>query len=236
MNGGALSLSTLVFVLIIPASAQVFWINEFHYDNTGSDVGEFVEVAAPESFADLATVQLTLYNGGDGAPYGSSHHLGTFVRGETSAGIILYSKFIPGIQNGAPDGLALSAGGEVLQFLSYEGIFTARSGPAVGLTSTPIGLTESESTPVGSSLGLLGPGRSPADFTWNLFPEASPGQFNSGQTVVPEPADFGLVTAAAIAIHAFWRHRRNRRRRGPPDDHSNLPSRPARPVSLRFTP
>ena len=62
-----------------------------------------------------------------------------------------------GLQNGAPDGLALvDAGGVVVEFLSYEGSFTAVGGPADGMTSTDVGVSESGSTPVGESLQLIG--------------------------------------------------------------------------------
>ena len=47
-----------------------------------------------------------------------------------------------GMQNGAPDGLALVPGTTVVEFLSYEGAMTATNGPAVGLTSTDIGVSE----------------------------------------------------------------------------------------------
>ena len=48
-----------------------------------------------------------------------------------------------GIQNGSPDGIALvDASGAVMQFLSYEGTLTAVGGPADGLTSTDIGVSE----------------------------------------------------------------------------------------------
>ena len=44
-----------------PISGPVF-INEFHYDNAGTDTGEFIEVAAPVG-ADLTGYKLELYDG-----------------------------------------------------------------------------------------------------------------------------------------------------------------------------
>ena len=40
-----------IFFLSRVLSAQVpnAWINEFHYDNVGSDVGEFIEVAIDDT-------------------------------------------------------------------------------------------------------------------------------------------------------------------------------------------
>ncbi|MEW8500560.1 MAG: hypothetical protein AB2699_18800, partial [Candidatus Thiodiazotropha taylori] len=43
------------------ADTTVF-INEIHYDNAGSDTGEFVEIAGPTG-TDLSGWQLVLYNG-----------------------------------------------------------------------------------------------------------------------------------------------------------------------------
>src|SRR5574338_37713 len=49
------------------AATSVF-INEIHYDNTGTDAGEFIEIAGPAG-TDLSGYQLVLYNGAGGAPY-----------------------------------------------------------------------------------------------------------------------------------------------------------------------
>ena len=45
---------------------------------------------------------------------------------------------VDGLQNGAPDAVALVDGTEVLEFLSYEGVVTASTGPAAGAVSTDI--------------------------------------------------------------------------------------------------
>ncbi|MBX3747707.1 MAG: hypothetical protein KF833_20560 [Verrucomicrobiae bacterium] len=211
MHGDALSSWIgIAFTALAAASAssQVFWINEFHYDNTGADVGEFVEVVAPADFTDLASVRLTLYNGADGHPYGAAHLLSSFTPGETASGWTVYSKTISGLQNGAPDGLSLDVGGSVVHFLSYEGGFLGSSGPAAGLFAPDIGVSQSESTPVGSSLGLIGTGSSLSDFTWTSFGAASPGYFNAGQAVVPEPGEYALAACLGLGGLAWWRRRR----------------------------
>ena len=59
------------------------------------------------------------------------------------------SEAISGIQNGSPDGIALVNGSTVLEFISYEGTFTATNGPATGMTSTDVGVSEPTSSPVG---------------------------------------------------------------------------------------
>ncbi len=72
-----------------------------------------------------------------------------------------------GIQNGSPDGIALvDASDNVLEFISYEGSLTAINGPAVGLTSVDIGVSESSSAAVGTSLQRTGSGCEGMDFTW----------------------------------------------------------------------
>ena len=91
----------------------------------------------------------------------------------------------PGIQNGAPDGVALvDADGDVVQFLSYEGSFTATSGPANGLTSTDIGVSQSGSEPSTLSLQLKGNGSDYADFEWTAASTSSFGSLNDGQDFV----------------------------------------------------
>lgn len=131
------------------------WINEFHYDTAGTDIGEFVEVVvAPEVTTALSNIVVDLYNGTDGKTY-ASHALSTFTLGSTIDGYRVFYKDIPGIQNGAPDGFSVAVEGVVVQFLSYEGFFAATSGPALGLTSTDIGVFES-GAPANSSLQLTG--------------------------------------------------------------------------------
>ncbi|MGA1130270.1 MAG: putative Ig domain-containing protein, partial [Chthoniobacterales bacterium] len=135
------------------------WVNEFHYDTVNTDTGEFVEVVVgPDVTAALTDIVLDLYNGSGGASY-ATHALSTFVLGGTTAdGYRIFYKDIPGIQNGAPDGLGVSVGGVASGFLSYEGTFAATSGPANGQTSTDIGISETGTSPIGSSLQLTGSG------------------------------------------------------------------------------
>lgn len=211
VSSGLAMVPWIAVSLAVPAPAQVFWINEFHYDNTGSDRDEFVEIVAPADFTGLADVRLTLYNGGDGTPYGSTHALSTFTPGETVGPWRLYSKAISGIQNGAPDGLSLDLGGAVVQFLSYEGGFTASAGPALGLPSTALDVHESETTPAGASLGLTGGWGEPWTSVWTAHAIASPGRPNPGQAAVPEPGECALVAAGGLAALAWWRHRGGRK-------------------------
>jgi uncharacterized protein len=187
--------------------SQVF-INEFHYDNEGVDTGEFVEVVAPATLSNLSTVSLTLYNGGNGASYAGPTALSSFTRRDTVSGFAFYTLDVA-LQNGAPDGLALAMAGQVLQFLSYEGAFTATDGVAAGLVSTDIGVWEPANTPLGSSLQLTGRGDSYGDFRWELLRAGTYGTVNERQSMVPEPASLvGWSAALAALTLTTWRARR----------------------------
>jgi endonuclease/exonuclease/phosphatase family metal-dependent hydrolase len=171
-----------VLLLAQAASAQVF-INEIHYDNSGTDTGEAIEVAAAAG-TDLTGWTIVLYNGSTGVVYGSTSNLSGIVadqQGGFGTAVINYPS--NGLQNGSPDGIALvDPASTVVQFLSYEGSFVASGGPADGLTSTDIGVAESSGTAIGESLQLTGTGSAYIDFTW-AAPQASTfGAVNTGQT------------------------------------------------------
>ena len=137
-------------------TAQGVFINELHYDNEGDDTGEAIEIAAPAG-TDLTGWSLVLYNGNDGAPYDSRTLSGVVSEERDGYGALSFDYPSNGIQNGSPDGVALvSVAGEVVEFLSYEGEFEAVSGPATGMTSEDIGVSEGGSTPVGTSLQRSG--------------------------------------------------------------------------------
>ena len=156
------------------------WINEFHYDNTGGDVGEFIEVAGL-GCTDLSGYTLELYNGSNGTRYNTTI-LSNMIPDEGD-GFGAISFPISGIQNGAPDGIALVKDGTVIQFLSYEGTFTASNGTAAGMTSTDVGVFQPGSNPVMLSLQLMGTGTSYNDFTWSNPSAETPGTINNGQTL-----------------------------------------------------
>ncbi len=160
------------------------FINEIHYDNQGGDVGEFIEIAGPAG-TDLSTYELIFYNGSGGAEYNTVPLSGTI--DDEGAGYGALSFSITGIQNGAPDGIVLAENGVVVQFLSYEGSFTATNGIASGMTSTDIGVSENSSTLIGESLQLTGIGSFYDDFSWNNPLPESPGMLNTGQTLQTPP-------------------------------------------------
>jgi hypothetical protein len=160
------------------------WINEFHYDNAGSDTNEFVEIVLLDGI-DPASVTLTLYNGSNGTTY-ASYNGAEFTAGDVGTGYAIYSLAHAGIQNGAPDGLCLDIDGAIAHFISYEGALTATSGPAAGLTAEDVGVAEGSGTTELSSLGLTGNAGDSAGFVWTVLADlANAGSANEGQTITP---------------------------------------------------
>lgn len=156
------------------------WINELHYDNDGGDVDEGVEIAGTAGM-DLSGWSVFFYNGSNGTVYDVEALTGTIPDQMNGYGTLWFP--VSGIQNGAPDGLALvDDQGVVKYFLSYEGTLTAADGPAIGMTSVDIGVSESSSTPVGDSLQLAGTGNQYSDFTWQAPAPNTMGAVNTGQT------------------------------------------------------
>ena len=174
-----------------PSLGQAAFINEIHYDNIGKDTGEAIEVAGPAG-TDLSGWAIALYNGRNGTLYRTKSLSGIIPDQANEFGTISFS-FPKSIQNGAPDGIALVANGKVVQFLSYEGTFTAVGGPADGMTSTDIRVAESNSTPVEFSLQLKGTGTAPDDFFWSIPTQSSFGTANAEQV-------FGTDAASAAPL------------------------------------
>ncbi|ACY47870.1 hypothetical protein Rmar_0976 [Rhodothermus marinus DSM 4252] len=176
-------------LLLLPASqAQNAWINEFHYDNASTDEKEFVEIVLENAGSfNLSDFTLVLYNGANGEAYGT-HTLDTFTEGVTDGNYTLYYKYIESIQNGTPDGLALCYQDNVIQFISYEGTFTATDGCAAGTTSTDIGVAEDGTGSSSESLQLIGSGSEYDEFLGWFIATASPGDPNDPmQTLISRP-------------------------------------------------
>lgn len=204
----------LLFTLFttVSLSAQTVFINELHYDNAGSDVDEFIEIAGPAG-TNLTGWTVELYNGSNGSQYETIVLTGTIDDEGANFGALAFAGPSSGIQNGGPDGLALiDNNGTIIQFLSYEGSMTATSGIAIGLTSTDIGVSETSSTPIGQSLQLTSPtgteGTEYTDFEWTGPSTASMGSLNVDQdfptlstttfkqsefSVFPNPTSNGFV-------------------------------------------
>lgn len=181
-----LSLGCLLALAAGSVQADVF-INELHYDDStpAGDVGEAIEVVATGG-EDLSTYRLYLYNGS--TPSAATVYANNAVPAGTAAGcgkasIATVTYPTNGLQNGANDGIALvDASGKVIQFISYEGTITASGGPAAGLTSQNIPVSESNSTAPGTSLQLTGSGSQYTHFTWAGSAAQTFGACNTGQT------------------------------------------------------
>jgi endonuclease I len=175
-----------LFGLALATSHAAFadvWINEFHYDNSGTDTNEKIEVMAPAGTS-FAGWKVVLYNGSGGLQYATLNLAGTAADQCSGFGTTVATVGATGMQNGAPDGFALvNASNQVVQFLSYEGTFAATDGPAAGLTSSAIATSETDTTPTGQSLRLTGTGSAYASFAWAAPATSSFGACNAGQTL-----------------------------------------------------
>lgn len=192
----------LVFAAVIhqlyfarPAAAAIsVFFNEIHYDNTGTDAGEAIEIAGPAG-TDLTGWSIVLYNGANGLAYDTRALSGIIPDQQSGFGTLSFSYPVNGIQNGAPDGMALiDASNSVVQFLSYEGVFIALDGPANGMQSTSILVFENGTELLGQSLRLSGTGQFYEDFIWNPPAPATFGAINTGQ-------NFGADDAAPTVLN-----------------------------------
>ena len=200
MKQKVLLLITVVALLYSATSySQSVFINEIHYDNDGGDVDEAVEIAGPAG-TDLTGWSLVLYNGSNSLEYNTISLSGIIADQQSGFGTINEVLAVNGLQNGAPDGIALvDAASVVVQFLSYEGVITAGDGAASGLTSTDIGVSESSTTLIGNSLQLGGSGTDYSEFVWQTEGPNTYGAINTGQT-------FGVVSNDPIINEFVFNH------------------------------
>jgi hypothetical protein len=151
------------------------FISEIHYDNVGTDENEGVEITAPQGF-DLTGYTLVFYTSASST---DEVDLSGIVAGE-NCGAIFFP--IEGIQNGPAEGIALiDPSGNVLEFLSFEGTLVALTGPAAGMTSIDIGVSEVSSDPL-ASLQLT-------DFGWVGPTARTPDELNVGLSCLVQDPD-----------------------------------------------
>jgi predicted extracellular nuclease len=166
----------------VPVGVVTPYINEFHYDDAGTDDGEFVEIAGTAGTS-LTGYSLVFYNGSNGTSYATVALSGTFPDLQNGMGVLSVAGPAGGIQNGSPDAIALvDDSGVVIEFISYEGSFVATNGPANGMTSVNVGAgVEEPGDSSGTSIGRVGTGGQD-NFTWALLNDDTPGAVNNGQT------------------------------------------------------
>ena len=156
----------------VRALTSVF-INEIHYDNTGTDAGEAIEIAGPAGAGPDRLVDRPLQRRG-GAVYDTDALSDVIPDQQDGFGTVVLS--IPGQRHservtgwhgpGRP-------GHDVVQFLSYEGTFTAVGGPANGMLSPRSASPRTAAEPLGQSLQLQGGGTTYEDFTWSTARRAA---------------------------------------------------------------
>ena len=203
---------------LVTTGSSGVWINEIHYDNASTDTGEFFEIAGAAGTS-LAGWSLVGYNGSNGSVYMTVPLSGTLPLQDGCGGTLDFP--MAGMQNGSPDGLALvDADGALVEFISYEGAFSATGGPAIGEISEAMGVNETSSTPIGHSLQLAGTGRLRTEFSWEGPAGATRGLPNHGQAfgacvVAPVPAlsfqrGQPMLLVALLAVTALWLRYRTR--------------------------
>ena len=177
------------------AAIPAVYVSEIHYDNTGTDANEAIEINAPAG-QDLTGWQIVLYNGNGGASYNTQTLSGVVSATCDTRGVVVVNYPVNGIQNGGgaspaeADGIALvNSSGAVVEFLSYEATMTATNGPAIGLTSTNIGVSEQGNEPLGQSLQ-----RSSAD-VWSGPKTSTFGACNADSPPPPTVASIAVVPA-----------------------------------------
>jgi DNA/RNA endonuclease G (NUC1) len=151
-----------VVVVAPPPPLPAIRLSELHYDNEGTDVNEAVEVEGPAG-TDLAGWTIVLYNGNGGLPYDTLELAGVLT--DQCGGRGTAWTWALGLQNGAPDGLALvNPRDSVVEFLTYEGTFNATAGVAQGVTPIPIPVSQDPAPAIGQSL------HRDASGVWSLRP------------------------------------------------------------------
>ena len=155
---------------------------------------------AYKTSVDITGYKIVLYNGNGGVSY-SDTSLDVSTKTSTgSIGFAVLNYAANGIQNGDPDGIALvDASNNVIQFLSYEGVFTATNGPANGIGSIIIGKAESSSTAAGLSLQLTGTGCGYSSFVWSDPLASTIGLPNRNQVICSQVRKQGVPSRPSFS-------------------------------------
>ncbi|MEE9293621.1 MAG: hypothetical protein V3W34_01475, partial [Phycisphaerae bacterium] len=182
-------------------------INEMDYSQLGPDTNEYIELYGRGGMG-LFNYRLVLYNG-DPLHLGVYRQIvlngempedGYYVVGTLSVPNINQVVFTSGgIQDGAPDGIALiDPEGRVLEAIAYGGSFVATQGPATGVLFADIGVEDVSQTDDGLagevSLQRIPNGVGPWMVTTDggLGPDGTPGLVND----IPFRAPYGACCLA----------------------------------------
>lgn len=164
-------------------------INEIHYNDSGADANERVEIAGPAG-TNLAGWSIVTYNGGGGGVISDEGPLtGTLiipnqctVSGQNGGTLVFDVVAITGtaFPNPAMSAIALVNGSTCVEFLSYQGTLTATQGACTGVTSTDIGAFEDGT---GSDLGSI---QKNSNGTWTTNANTNTfGACNTSQSAFP---------------------------------------------------
>lgn len=186
------------------------WVNELHYNNTGTDADEGYEIAGPAG-TNLACYKVYRYNGANGTVYGTDILTGTIPDEGCGYGTIWFPLAVNGLQNGDPDGIVLEYAPQatgcgvnnadtLLQVISYGGSFSATNGRAAGQTFSSISVTESDATVVGTSLQLGGIGTSYSQFTWQNSLVSTHSSTNTNQFFCGAPVSIYRFNPTALTV------------------------------------
>jgi hypothetical protein len=185
--------------------------SEIHYDNTGADVGEAIEISGPAG-TNVTGWKIYLYNGNGAVVYPPTVTLsGTIPATCGSRGVIVTNYAVNGIQNGDPDAFALVDNtGTVIELLSYGGTFVAVGGPADGMVTKSIGVKEPGA--VGQSLqrDKAGTWFPPAANTFGTCNDITdPGAATAVASVSVAPTTFTLTQGGSVQLTATAKNASN---------------------------
>ena len=180
-------------------------ISEFHYDHPGTDSAgtEKIEISGPAGTS-LVGWQIIRYNGANPAAavvYTSPGVVtlsGTIAQSCGTRGVIAFTYPLQdGLQNGPNDGFALvNPSNQVVELLSYEGKFVASNGPAAGMTSVDVGVSES---PASGSSPRISIQRTPTG-TWVNAPVSNFGACNDDDSGTAATVDHITVTPTPATV------------------------------------
>ncbi|OYT10508.1 MAG: hypothetical protein B6I18_08755 [Bacteroidetes bacterium 4572_112] len=177
------------------------WINEFHYDNDGKDANEMVEICILNASSyNSSDFTVTLYNGGDNKAY-NTKTVDNFTAGTTydNVSVYYYNYPVNGIQN-ETEGIALTYNDgtkaiQVVEFISYEGTLTAADGPANGVTSTDVGVSENNTSTSTTSIGRIGTND---EWSWESGNTSTAGTKNNKSDGEHQVLPINLISFSAI--------------------------------------